>query len=185
MSPTRFTIIFMLFWNIGAAVSLYKAEDLLKTAVNILNHLIANKHCSSSHHMCPDTWIRFHESCYLFPNKTYMFDDAEHVCIQYGSRLVNIESDFENTFLKNHMRSLKNANYWTGLTASSDRKSWIWHNTNTEAMFLDWSGRSPNNYHGDQECVFMEHAYDFQWNDYSCANKFNPVCEKNWTRLGL
>ncbi|XP_053393990.1 C-type lectin-like [Mercenaria mercenaria] len=175
--------LFLLSLSVCIGHESYNAEEMLKKVVEILNLLVKDKKCSTAGEVCPDGWLHYRGSCYLFPNGnlTFTFNDAEYFCNQHGSHLVHIESESENTFLKYQMRERKDSSYWTGLTDPNSKRIWTWHNSETEASFTDWSRHSPNNYDGNQYCVFMELAYNFQWNDFACENKFRAVCEKDST----
>lgn len=126
---------------------------------------------------CPDAWIHFQDSCYLFPSGEFRFEDAEFLCIQYGSHLVHIETEAENVFLKNYMSNFKDSDYWTGLVRGNSGK-WIWHGSEKEASYINWSNISPNNYGGKQDCVYQQLSYNFQWNDETCSKTYKAICER-------
>ncbi|XP_052807184.1 C-type lectin domain family 2 member D-like [Mya arenaria] len=50
--------------------------------------------------LCPDSWIAFHESCYLFAqHENTSFTEAEHFCEAHGANLVTIDDVHENNFV--------------------------------------------------------------------------------------
>ncbi|XP_053382477.1 CD209 antigen-like protein A [Mercenaria mercenaria] len=56
---------------------------------------------------CPDGWVTFQGSCYLFSQADVSFFDAEVLCSQTGGHLVRVESEVENNFVKHYLKQLK------------------------------------------------------------------------------
>ncbi|XP_045160082.2 perlucin-like isoform X1 [Mercenaria mercenaria] len=188
MTEIRLAVVLLYFYYcVGQEqqCSRYHYEEQILAKVVKLEHRLELLEARNSiggqtaNSICPDTWIRFRGSCYLFPRGDVNFSAAEYFCVQHGSHIVHVESESENNFLKNHMRDLKESSYWIGLTDTDVEGTWVWSGTGKYALFTDWSSHSPNNYDGNQHCVFMEFAHDFEWNDMTCNAKYRAVCEKN------
>ncbi|XP_053395956.1 perlucin-like protein [Mercenaria mercenaria] len=125
---------------------------------------------------CPDTWMQYQGSCYLFVDAKRNFSGADSHCLGLGAYLVHIESSLENEFLKNHLRTLKEyKSYWIGLTdaATEGIHRWIYDNSTTS--FTDWHPRQPDNNGGNENCV---HMYNYKWNDSPCNQSLNSICER-------
>ncbi|XP_052237663.1 snaclec aspercetin subunit alpha-like [Dreissena polymorpha] len=55
---------------------------------------------------CPDGWLAFEGSCYLFADIHAHFTEAAHYCQQHGGSLIHVDSDTENDFIRNYLRGL-------------------------------------------------------------------------------
>ncbi|XP_052797469.1 killer cell lectin-like receptor subfamily E member 1 [Mya arenaria] len=55
---------------------------------------------------CPDRWLYFQDSCYLYGKETMKFAAAQKVCEDSDSHLVYINDEEENTFLKDMAREM-------------------------------------------------------------------------------
>ena len=137
---------------------------------------------------CPNTWVRYDDSCYLFSNNDAVhFTEAEHYCQHLGGHLVTIESSLENAFHRDHIGSLKHENYWIGLTDQLVEGVFRWNITGPIPTFFDW-GRAdqPNDENHNQDCVEFYHwDTGIHWNDQGCTHNDFPLCEKNFTSLML
>ncbi|XP_045160094.2 perlucin-like isoform X2 [Mercenaria mercenaria] len=134
--------------------------------------------CNEKQACCPDGWITFQGSCYLFQRTNADFVSAELLCVEYNAHLVRIESEIENTFLKNHLKDLKEAHYWIGLTDVEKEGTFKWYGYDVGPSFTDWNNGQPDNAGGVQNCGVFNYGMAFKWDDASCAAKFKSVCEK-------
>ncbi|XP_048731007.1 low affinity immunoglobulin epsilon Fc receptor-like isoform X3 [Ostrea edulis] len=50
--------------------------------------------------ICPSGWTLFTSSCYVFIQAARSWDDASIRCLQYGAKLVEVETKEENDFLR-------------------------------------------------------------------------------------
>ncbi|KAH3806759.1 hypothetical protein DPMN_135085 [Dreissena polymorpha] len=62
---------------------------------------------------CPDGWLAFDCSCYLFPKTPARFWEAVHYCQIHGGNLIHVDSDMENYFIKNCLRGVRRPNEGT------------------------------------------------------------------------
>ncbi|XP_045193623.2 C-type lectin domain family 10 member A-like [Mercenaria mercenaria] len=127
---------------------------------------------------CPDGWISFQGSCYLFQHTSKDFVSAELFCVEYNAHLVRIDSEIENTFLKNHLKELKDAHYSIGLTDVETEGTFKWYGTDDVASFTDWGSGQPDNYGGGQDCALFHYGIDFKWDDGGCSSERKFICEK-------
>ena len=132
-------------------------------------------------HYCPDDWVRFQGSCYLFGNGAGVhFTEAEHFCRQLkDSHLVTVESSMENGFLRDYISRLKKQDYWIGLTDVLIEGVYKWQTTDTVPTFLDWAPGQPDN-GNNEDCVHFRSS-DRHWNDDHCTHNYYPLCEMNMT----
>nr|XP_022343659.1 C-type lectin domain family 6 member A-like [Crassostrea virginica] len=81
----------------------------LKEELRVIQEALPQKHS------CPPNWYSFGSSCYLVNPNPKSHEDAALSCIMHGSKLVEIETQQENSFLKT---ILNPGEYWTGGTDS-------------------------------------------------------------------
>ena len=129
---------------------------------------------------CPNTWVPFESSCYLFSNAGALhFTEAEQYCRNHSGYLVTIETDLENAFLTDYASRLKIENYWIGL-AENIEGEFRWNNSGPTPTFFDWGPGEPNGHQQHENCVdFYDYANGIHWNDRDCAFDNFPLCEKS------
>ncbi|XP_052252315.1 snaclec echicetin subunit alpha-like isoform X3 [Dreissena polymorpha] len=99
--------------------------------------------------VCPNGWIAYEGSCYLFGHEDIpmTFTAAEQYCRQHGGgHLIHVENVQENAFIKDQLRERKHF--------------------------------QPDDHDTlDQDCLIFTSVYDFRWADVQCSYKFPPICE--------
>ncbi|XP_053383027.1 perlucin-like protein isoform X2 [Mercenaria mercenaria] len=130
---------------------------------------------------CPNGWVSYNTSCYLFGSDKLNFAAAQAYCQLRGSNLVSLETTDEITFLKIFMKSIegeqKGVSFWLGLTENVTDSSWVWQAEGTKATVFDWGPSEPDE--GSSEgCVWFEQIKGYQWSDVTCGRTTRPVCEK-------
>ncbi|XP_045156977.1 perlucin-like protein [Mercenaria mercenaria] len=130
---------------------------------------------------CPDTWIQYKGSCYLFVAAKNTFSRAESHCLSLGSHLIHIENDLENEFIRSQLTTLKEKEYWIGLTDAGTEGIFKWVDDNSTASFTDWYRGNPNNGGGNENCVHFRDTYNYTWNDQECAVSYSSICETKTT----
>lgn len=128
---------------------------------------------------CPDGWVFYNKSCYLFSESGKSFQDAAKTCSDLGSHLVYIDSEAENNFLKNFLATLKGNAYWIGLSDEDKEGTWTLYGTKIPATFFDWMEGEPNQ-SGEEDCAHFWDRFSFKWNDEDCWFPYFFVCEKGY-----
>ncbi|XP_048377969.1 asialoglycoprotein receptor 1-like isoform X2 [Stegostoma tigrinum] len=114
---------------------------------------------------CPQHWIYFNESCYLFSTKRNTWTSSKMYCSLQQSYLhfVTVESDSKE--------------YWIGLADHKIENNWQWEDgTDYETNQKFWSEGEPNDAGNQEDCAHMN-VYGL-WNDNVCSSKFFFICEK-------
>ncbi|XP_052762127.1 perlucin-like [Mya arenaria] len=125
---------------------------------------------------CPDNFLAFHGSCYLFGDIQLSFYEAEHYCNQHDAHLVHVNNALEGDFLKEHLRHLKPFGFWwMGLTDEVAEGHFFWIDDKSPAEYTDWHAGQPDG--GDEDCVVFAKYFDFQWGDYPCTLAEDFICE--------
>lgn len=128
---------------------------------------------------CPDGWIAYKGSCYLFGSDDVIFTVAEEYCRQHGGRLVHVETYEENLFLKGLMKHhLKDANFWLGMTDEITEGVWKWYGSDKAVGYFDWGPTEPQDFGSGEDCALFYLSIQFVWVDASCLGKAKAVCEK-------
>ncbi|XP_041697858.1 C-type lectin domain family 10 member A-like [Coregonus clupeaformis] len=123
----------------------------------------------------PKGWTLFQSSWYYISSEVKSWDESRQDCLERGADLVIINSKEEQTFL-----TMPDKRVWIGLTDKDREGTWKWVD-GTPLTTAYWSGQQPDNGNGDpiygeEDCA--EIVIMWIWNDISCANHFNWVCEK-------
>ncbi len=123
-----------------------------------------------------------------FEGHTYYFcgeqnhADARASCQAFGTDLVVISSQGENTFVTSNMLGKS----WTGLLAEPPCDPnfgcpfrWVDGTVLDSESYASWNDAEPNNSGGGEFCVEIgnELATPGRWNDVPCANVLSFVCE--------
>ncbi|XP_060565778.1 perlucin-like protein [Ruditapes philippinarum] len=138
-----------------------------------MDNQLEDKACTQ----CPDGWIQYAGSCYMIMEEKLSFDEARASCLKLNADLVHIENARENTFLRNHLRTLKGTAFWIGLTDTDTEGVFKWVDDNSKASFTDWDGGQPDDYGSREDCAQFYADYDLKWNDGRCFAILQSICE--------
>ncbi|XP_060578966.1 perlucin-like [Ruditapes philippinarum] len=127
---------------------------------------------------CPDGWIYYKGSCYVIVDLNLSFDKARANCQKLHADLVHIENADENTFLRNHLKTMKGTSFWIGLTDTDTEGVFKWVDDNSRASFTDWQSSQPDNGSGTEDCAHFYANFNYKWNDDQCYNSAKSICEK-------
>ncbi|XP_045194370.1 perlucin-like protein [Mercenaria mercenaria] len=125
---------------------------------------------------CPDRWVAFEGSCYLFGHDLIHFTEAEEYCRQHSATLVHVETKEENMFLRDFLRDFKSADYWMGMTDETTEGIWKWYGTDKNVEYFDWGPSEPQNAH-NEDCAVFGDTIDYTWADVQCATNRKALCE--------
>ncbi|XP_024291251.1 C-type lectin domain family 10 member A-like [Oncorhynchus tshawytscha] len=150
--------------------NLAKESDQLKSARDRLQERFSDLKQTG-----PKGWTLFQSTWYYISSEVKSWDESRQDCIERGADLVIINSKEEQTFLIN-----LNKRIWIGLTDKDIEGTWKWVD-GTKLTTSYWTGKQPDNGDGDprygeEDCA--EIVMGWMWNDISCANHYNWVCEK-------
>ncbi|XP_052815670.1 perlucin-like protein [Mya arenaria] len=138
---------------------------------------------------CPDSWITFHDHCYLFSVDKLNWFHATKSCKDKEALLVAIESAAEDTFLKQsivHFHLHDNpqfVGYWTSANDLEVEGRWVWgYPSDNQVTYADWHAGEPNNVWFDkraEDCVVLwgHSTYNYTWNDQPCDIAEHYICE--------
>ncbi|KAB5539625.1 hypothetical protein PHYPO_G00091190 [Pangasianodon hypophthalmus] len=114
---------------------------------------------------------------YTYSNETMIWTEAKAWCENQSQRLMVIQNEEVNNYLKDKLPKLK-AYYWIGLRKIAG--SWTWHGT---AKMLEgngsWAHNEPNNKKQDEDCVEIyinNEETNGKWNDEKCTKKKHALC---------
>ncbi|GFR89320.1 C-type lectin domain family 18 member A [Elysia marginata] len=120
--------------------------------------------------------------------------DGKDKCKEEGGQLLEINSQAENDFVTNYLRSIsklssiplsrfgpfRTRSIWLGATDESSEGDFRLMSTNQQLGFHSWMDGEPNNSSfngGAENCVVLESTKDYTWNDVTCDFDHAVVCE--------
>nr|XP_022337897.1 galactose-specific lectin nattectin-like isoform X2 [Crassostrea virginica] len=125
---------------------------------------------------CRLGWIQYGTSCYLANStKQKSWTSAKLECERYGSKLVEIENEAENNFLKNYLIQDK-GRYWTGGNDRFREGRWVWASSGNVFRYSNWADGEPNNVRYIEDCmeIYMPKR---AWADADCQKENKFICE--------
>ncbi|VDI23307.1 Hypothetical predicted protein [Mytilus galloprovincialis] len=122
------------------------------------------------------TWLQYENKCFYLSHVEKSWDGARLTCENnYGSRLVEVGSSFENDFLKNEA-TVYGQSYWLGGSDTQTQGTWMWVSSQTTFTFTDWFEGEPSSY-PLEDCVRMTKP-TFKWGDFYCSTQYRFICEQ-------
>ena len=97
------------------------------------------------------------------------WEEARDYCRLFGADLVEVNDEEENYFVYSNA-----ARCWIGANDIDDEGTWVWSN-GASWDWETWVAGEPNN-NGDEDCAGI--WTDGDWNDWSCSNEYDFICEK-------
>ncbi|XP_061171045.1 low affinity immunoglobulin epsilon Fc receptor-like [Saccostrea echinata] len=175
---------------------LLQIEERMQTKLTNLENRVKNITKEMSTKSCPSNWIPFGSSCYNIRAQEKSWYHAAMECLQYGAKLVEIETKQENDFLKQRIRiydeDLLKQNittyseykkFWIGGTDKIIEGRFVWASTGNLLSFTDWDAilMEPNDRGGNEDCIEISSFPTRRgiWNDANCAAEFYFICERS------
>ncbi|XP_060561858.1 perlucin-like protein isoform X2 [Ruditapes philippinarum] len=126
---------------------------------------------------CPSGWREHGQSCYFFSHDEEYWTGAFEMCRIIGGQLVEIEDEFENSYITSVIAST-GREYWISLSDIVEENRWVWMTSMTPITYTNWDNNEPTSvFHGHLEnCVDMH--TNGKWNDVTCTTRKFYVCEK-------
>uniref|UniRef100_A0A3Q1KFN6 C-type lectin domain-containing protein n=1 Tax=Anabas testudineus TaxID=64144 RepID=A0A3Q1KFN6_ANATE len=127
---------------------------------------------------CPAGWRMFSCSCYFLSSQLGSWTFGRDDCRKKGAHLVVIDSAEEQTFLSGFTKQQT----WIGLSDLEKEGTWKWMD-GTPLTLKYWTRNQPDNGGGDprwgeEDCVHIRTEENTLWNDLSCNNSQQWICEK-------
>lgn len=146
---------------------------------------------------CPPGWIEHESRCYLIPNYTATWKQAENICTLYLGHLPVVLNERDQMFLSRlaieyKMQGNNVEGVWIGLTDTELEGNFTWVNgKNLASNNTFWDGSNPNNviptYDHEkvgQDCAaivpsknFTEPKWHYTWDDIICPASRHFFCE--------
>lgn len=145
-----------------------------------------------SYALCPGRDEPFQDSCYTIYNEPKQdFAQAQETCQQNGGYLLQIDSQEENDFLYEWLRSknVELAEFWTGgmINSVANRNFYTWFHTQSPIMFQNFIVHPNSVSDVGQEsrgiAVRKDQQYMF-WFSTNFANSMSFICESPQLDVG-
>ncbi|XP_041857229.1 CD209 antigen-like protein D isoform X2 [Melanotaenia boesemani] len=168
---------------------LQASKDNLSSLTEERNQLKANlsqlteemnklKHLSKQNKTCPAGWRMFSYSCYLLSTTSGSWYKGREACRSQGADLVVIDSDEKQTFFSTFTKKPT----WIGLNDMETERTWRWVDGSPLNLTF-WASEQPDNGNDDpkwdeEDCAHIRTHDSTLWNDLSCADSLQWICEK-------
>ncbi|ELU07015.1 hypothetical protein CAPTEDRAFT_224974 [Capitella teleta] len=138
--------------------------------------------------VCPEGWFMWmNTTCYYLSPNTYTRLFENNSCHEMDSHLAHIESDDENKYLTELLKSDHITAAWIGLwkakkdlhktdcDLSCRRQGWTWSGNVSISSEMEpkWAQGEPS---GGQSCARLKNTGE--WWDAQCSHEYNYICEK-------
>ena len=101
---------------------------------------------------------------YYISREWLSWADAKARADALGGYLLTINSEAENTWVKDNLGDYKWDSYWLGYSDTAEEGTFVWAN-GSDSAYTNWNGNEPNN-SGDEDVVEFN-GYNGKWNDLS------------------
>ncbi|XP_052699692.1 echinoidin-like [Crassostrea angulata] len=138
---------------------------------------------------CRDGWTKFQGSCYLFASDQASWPEAEAFCLSMNSNLVEIGSESENAFVEGELKIIhghdshsshqNEVSYWLGGNDLEMEGTFKWVRSDAPLVFTDWNPGQPDDFSSGEDCIELQGAMDYHWNDLSCSARHRFICESS------
>ena len=102
--------------------------------------------------------------------------DAKKACTRAGGHLTSILSTAESAFITDRVLQ-KIDNAWIGLNDRDNEHTFVWSDA-SPVLIVSWWRFQPNDFDGQENCVFINRTVGGQWEDASCGSKRPFVCKR-------
>lgn len=115
---------------------------------------------------------------YIGVHKPLNYTSARNYCNDnFGTNLASIESNFDNTLVRDSVTLLDVAtdeSIWMGLNDIDQEGAWgVWDDGET-IIYTKWNSDEPNNANSGQDCACL--IIENFWDDVECAHEYSFVC---------
>ena len=115
------------------------------------------------------------DGAYLYCLNLVTWQTASDACAAFGSDLVVINDDAENTLVSTGVATRTGSAAWLGYTDAATEGTFEWID-GSGTGYSSWAGGEPND-SGGEDCAATNWSSVVYWNDYGCSNTLAFVCE--------
>ncbi|BFZ09360.1 hypothetical protein BsWGS_12399 [Bradybaena similaris] len=136
--------------------------------------------CSAGALTCHSGWHLYKNSCYSYGGGKVTWANAQEFCKAYGGSLAEIENADEGSFVKNLLTTHKAYQAWIGGADILREGHWQWMTSGLDfSEYSNWGPAQPDNFQSAEDCLQYQEGSSgtYVWNDSSCSNLLNFVCE--------
>uniref|UniRef100_A0A3Q2D576 Ladderlectin-like n=1 Tax=Cyprinodon variegatus TaxID=28743 RepID=A0A3Q2D576_CYPVA len=128
---------------------------------------------------CSRGWTPFNNRCFRYIPKPMSWARAEKNCQSMRGNLASVH-DIEEYHEIQRLIMTASHEYketWIGGSDAQEENQWFWSD-GTPFHFTNWCPGEPNNFHGRQHCLRINHGNQKCWDDYQCNVSKPSVCAK-------
>ncbi|XP_046362301.2 galactose-specific lectin nattectin-like, partial [Haliotis rufescens] len=97
---------------------------------------------------CPDAWIRYGNSCYMFIGTPETWMEASQQCVSMGAALAAIETVEENAFITGYLKVFgdigADMKTWIGGNDIEIEGIWKWSPSGERVTYTNWEPGQPD-----------------------------------------
>ena len=101
--------------------------------------------------------------------------EANNHCKAEGGKLVEIDSEEENTALAEEMTRRGYRSFWMGLTDAVTEGDWRLASSGLKPSYLNWHQGEPNDW-SNEDCARFTTGPKY-WSDLGCDRRMHALCE--------
>ncbi|XP_068444047.1 type-2 ice-structuring protein-like [Clinocottus analis] len=139
----------------------------------------AKSHVVKRSASCPGRWTSSNGRCFRYNPKPMTWARAEKNCVAMGGNLASVR-DVEDYHAVQWVIMSSSHEYkeaWIGGSDAQEENQWLWSD-GAPFHYTNWCPREPNNVHGKQNCLHMNHGAGKCWDDLQCSVRSPSVCAK-------
>ncbi|XP_070539927.1 perlucin-like protein isoform X2 [Ptychodera flava] len=120
------------------------------------------------------------KSCYfVYSGQHYSWSSAKQQCALKGAKLVTINDNFEDAFIREIARL--EGYMWIGFNDITTEGYWRWDD-GSQVTFFNWAqGRPSTSSSNTNDCAVLHRYSNGQWYDQNCNTAYGYICEKKFT----
>ncbi|XP_078621970.1 perlucin-like protein [Branchiostoma floridae x Branchiostoma japonicum] len=127
---------------------------------------------------CPTGYTEFRGICYKAFNTKKTFSGAAAACGEDGGTLAMPQDAETDAFLVSLRKSVSDSGlFWFGLHDQREAGHFEWVDGSALGTYSNWAPGQPNNYGGNQDCVYYPEYPFWKWADESCDLRIRFICQ--------
>ncbi|XP_013855076.1 ladderlectin [Austrofundulus limnaeus] len=131
---------------------------------------------------CPGGWALIGGRCFRYVPDALTWAEAEKNCLFNGANLASVHSpeEYRDILAVTH----RSGRTWIGGSDSAQNQVWLWSD-GKPMSYTNWCPHEPNNVHGNEHCLEMNHAGRKCWKGLNCLVRLPSVCVKKNLKIWM
>ncbi|XP_013101567.1 lectin subunit alpha-like [Stomoxys calcitrans] len=130
-----------------------------------------------------EKWFELQPNHRVFIERDYRYNwfQARNECLLKNMSLITVDTSEKSAALTSLLKRIfdKPHNLWLGGDDLGQENVFVWSSSGKRFEFTNWSHGNPSHNRGQEHCVNLWDATDFEWNDAPCNELKGFICEDN------